>query len=73
MSNAATQSAPFGLTPCSGTDYSTRIAAPSEGTFCALTRTESKTFRTVRGAAQWLARRGYSPTGTRLAAAAVSL
>jgi hypothetical protein len=66
MSNAATQSAPFGLTPCSGTDYSTGIAATSEGTYTALTRTESKTFRTVKGAAAWLARRGYSPTGTRL-------
>ena len=72
MSNAATQSAPFGLTPCDD-NASTGIAATEEGTFCALTRTESKTFRTVKGAAAWLARRGYSPTGTRLAAAAVSL
>ena len=35
------------------------------GGFVALTRTQSATFKTERGAIAWLARRGYNPDGTR--------
>jgi len=73
MSNAATQSAPFGLTTFDAVEgLSVGIAPEADGTYLALTATASRSFRTVKGAAAWLARRGYSPTGTRLAAAAVS-
>ena len=34
--------------------------------FLALTRTESKEFKTERGAIRWLARRGYAADGSRL-------
>ena len=34
--------------------------------FTALTLSESKRFKTLKGAIEWLARRGYSPTGERL-------
>jgi hypothetical protein len=34
--------------------------------YLALTAVESKGFRTVKGAAAWLARRGYTPMGKRL-------
>lgn len=47
---------------------STGIAPTDDGRFCALTATASRTFATVRGAAQWLAKRGYAPTGERLPA-----
>jgi hypothetical protein len=33
--------------------------------YLALTRTESKWFKTERGAITWLDRRGYNPDGTR--------
>ena len=35
------------------------------GQFCALTLTSSKWFKTRKGAARWLARRGYNADGTR--------
>ncbi len=76
MSNAATQSAPssFGLTIIDAVEgVSVGIAPEADGTYLALTATASRSFRTVKGAAAWLARRGYSPTGTRLASAAVAL
>lgn len=73
MSNAATQSAPvpFGLTRVRGEvdTFAIGIDPQADGTFLALTVSASKPFRTVKGAAAWLAKRGYSPTGTRLAAA----
>lgn len=69
MSNAtAAKSLAYGttqITPstCIG------IALEADGSFLALTLSASRTFATVRGAAQWLATRGYGPTGLRLAAA----
>ena len=45
------------------------IAEEANGEFVALTRVESKTFKTRNGAARWLMRRGYvrkqTRTGTR--------
>jgi hypothetical protein len=46
------------------------IAPQADGTFLALTPLASKPFRSAKGATAWLARRGYGPTGTRLAAPA---
>jgi hypothetical protein len=43
------------------------IVPQGDGTFLALGLASSKTFRTVKGAAAWLAKRGYGPTGARLA------
>ena len=61
-----TQTTPTGTTMiddslCAG------IAPQTDGTFLALTPLASKPFRSVKGAAAWLARRGYGPTGARLA------
>lgn len=36
------------------------------GKFTALTFSQSKTFKTRRGAEQWLATRGYNPDGSRI-------
>mgnify|MGYP000031034108 CR=1 FL=1 len=44
------------------------IDARHDGSFCALTLSQSKTFKTAAGAARWLAARGYGPNGQRLAA-----
>ena len=44
---------------------STGIAPNNDGTYTALTRVESKTFKTERGAFDWLARRGYHADGTK--------
>lgn len=41
------------------------VEVTSDG-FLALTLSQSKTFKSLRGAVAWLARRGYSPTGERL-------
>ena len=43
------------------------IAPQTDGTFLALTLTASKSFKTAKGAASWLAARGYAPNGTKLA------
>ena len=45
--------------------HATGIATTPDG-FLALTLTESKTFRTERGAASWLARRGYDSNGKKV-------
>jgi hypothetical protein len=37
------------------------------GEYIAMTRVESKTFKTERGAVAWLAKRGYNADGTRAA------
>ena len=43
------------------------IAGPdANGTFIALTLSQSKCFRTRKGAERWLARRGYAPDGSTL-------
>ena len=39
---------------------------PEGGGFLALTMTASKIFKTYKGAAKWLAARGYAPNGSRL-------
>jgi len=41
------------------------IGENTDGTFTALTLSQSKTFRTRRGAESWLARRGYRANGNR--------
>ena len=45
------------------------ITEEADGEFVALTRVDSKTFKTRKGAENWLMRRGYvrkqTPTGTR--------
>lgn len=41
------------------------VCADAAG-YTALTLTESKTFKTRKGAEQWLERRGYRPNGERL-------
>jgi hypothetical protein len=41
------------------------ISANSNGTFTALTFTESKTFKTYGGAVRWMARRGRDANGKR--------
>lgn len=40
--------------------------ANSDGTFTALTFSQSQTFKTRKGAADWLAKRGFNPDGTRI-------
>jgi len=45
---------------------STGIFEDSNGTFDALTLTESKSFKTRKGAIKWLAVRGYAPNGKKL-------
>jgi hypothetical protein len=53
--------------PCPGEDRSTGISVRNGGTvFCALTLSESRSFKTYKGAAAWLARRGYDANGKRL-------
>lgn len=44
---------------------STGITTNNDGTYTALTRVESKTFKTERGAFGWLERRGYHANGTK--------
>ena len=44
---------------------STGIIPQPDGTFLALTLTQSKTLKTRKGAEKWLAQRGYNPDGTR--------
>ena len=46
---------------------STGYAFMGEQGYLALTRVESKWFKTERGAINWLARRGYGPNGERIA------
>jgi hypothetical protein len=41
------------------------IVRNSDGTFLALTFTQSKEFKTRKGAERWLARRGLNPDGSR--------
>ena len=40
----------------------------ADGTFTALTLTESKSFKTAKGAERWLAARGYRADGQKVAA-----
>jgi hypothetical protein len=40
---------------------------PSESGWTALTLTQSKSFKTVKGAIAWLAKRGYNADGTKKA------
>jgi hypothetical protein len=44
----------------------TGIFEDSDGTFEALTLTQSKSFKTRKGAEKWLAARGYAPNGKKL-------
>ena len=46
--------------------YATGISKSTNGTFTALTPTISKDFKTVKGAAAWLAKRGFNADGTRM-------
>jgi hypothetical protein len=39
----------------------------ADGYYTALTLSQSKRFRTRTGAEKWLARRGYAPTGEKIA------
>jgi hypothetical protein len=41
------------------------ISCNSDGTFLAITFSQSRTFKTRRGAERWLARRGLRPDGSR--------
>ena len=45
---------------------STGVNANHDGTFTALTFSQSKTFKTRKGAEKWLARRGYNTDGSRI-------
>jgi hypothetical protein len=45
--------------------YVRGIDRQADGTYLALTATDSKEFKSRRGAENWLARRGYNPDGTR--------
>mgnify|MGYP003418019609 FL=1 len=50
-----------------GNNESASIGIVPEGDgFLALTMVASKTFKTFKGAAKWLAARGYAPNGARL-------
>ena len=42
------------------------LVPQADGTFLALTFTESKTFKSERGAVAWLARRRTAPNGSRI-------
>ena len=42
------------------------ISASTDGTYTALTPLRSKDFKTVKGAAAWLAKRGFNADGTRM-------
>ena len=44
---------------------STGISPNADGTFTALTLSQSQTFKTAKGAAKWLGRRGYKADGSR--------
>lgn len=44
---------------------STGIFKQADGTFLAMTLSQSKTLKTRKGAEAWLARRGYNADGTR--------
>ena len=44
----------------------TGIFEDGDGTFEALTLTQSKSFKTRKGAEKWLAVRGYAPNGKKL-------
>lgn len=51
-----------------GNNETARIGVvKSEGEFLALTLTASRTFKTYRAAVAWLASRGYTPCGCRVA------
>lgn len=56
----------FGLTVLDAVCGISTGIAPDGNEFVALTATQSKTFRTVKGASAWLATRGYTPMGKRL-------
>ena len=57
-----------GLTVTDATEgWSCGINADHEGTFTALTMTESKTFKSAKAATAWLAKRGYTADGKRAA------
>ncbi len=43
------------------------VAGPDhDGEYCALTLSQSKHLKTLKGATNWLAKRGYGPKGERL-------
>lgn len=44
----------------------TGIFRESSGEYLALTLTQSKSFKTFKGAEKWLAKRNYNPDGTRI-------
>lgn len=44
---------------------STGIFPQTDGTFLAMTLSESKNLKTRKGAEKWLNKRGYNPDGTR--------
>jgi hypothetical protein len=44
----------------------TGVVLQNDGTFLALTPTQSKEFKTIKGAAKWLAARGLNSDGTRI-------
>jgi hypothetical protein len=56
----------FGLTVLDAVCGISTGIAPDGDEYLALTATVSKTFRTVKGAVAWLAKRGYTPMGKRL-------
>ena len=45
--------------------YKTGINENSDGSFLAMTRTDSKDLKTRTGAEKWLAKRGYNADGTK--------
>ncbi|MGL5062455.1 MAG: DUF1391 family protein [Microcoleus sp.] len=41
------------------------ISANTDGSYCAITPSASKEFKTVKGASSWLAKRGFNADGSR--------
>lgn len=68
MSAAGLQNHDLGNNESVVTGISHNPGACGVGDWCALTRTQSKWFKTEAGAVRWLARRGYNTDGTRAGA-----
>lgn len=45
--------------------YITGISQNNDGTFTAITRVDSKDFKTLKGAEKWIAKRGYNADGSK--------
>lgn len=65
MSKAIQPGTKFHPSEIPGEGLTTGMSQNDSGTWTALTHSASKTFKTERGAAKWLAGRGYLPNGER--------